>query len=64
MKKILCILLCLLVLLQLGGCIIEEQIQKPAIQQEETIPPFSGEPYVVVNNNVPDFSEDELDTDA
>lgn len=28
------------------------------------VPPFSGEAYVVINNNEPEFSEKELDTDA
>lgn len=28
------------------------------------LPPYSGEPYVILENNVPDFSEDELTTDA
>ena len=64
MKKILSVILCMLVLLQLAGCMV---IQEPAptISAEEAgIPPFSGKPYVVINDNIPDFTQADLDTDA
>lgn len=39
----------------------------PEYQSEATVdnlPEFSGEPYIVVENNMPDFSEEELQTEA
>ena len=64
MKRLLCFLLCLAALLQLAGCMVMESAVSTQPAAQEEIPPFSGEPYVVVNDNVPDFSADELDTDA
>lgn len=60
--------LALLVTLLFGGCAgIEVSISDvPAasgqIVQLDSIPEFSGEPYVVVNDNIPAFSAEELTT--
>ena len=64
MKKLCSILLCLLVILQLSGCVVSTETDPTIQSAQESIPPFSGEPYVVVNNNIPNFTDDELDTDA
>ena len=64
MKKVLCVVLCLFMLLQLTGCVIEEYTQSTEAVAQDSIPAFSGEPYVAVNDNKPNFSEADLDTDA
>ena len=65
MKKLVCILLCLFLAVQLFGCIIEEQSSENTSEERmEAIPPFSGEPYVAINGNEPYFTETDLDTDA
>lgn len=64
MKKLLCVFACLLIVVQLTGCVIQFNPEQTEPAAQEGIPAFSGEPYVVVNNNVPYFSEDDLDTDA
>ena len=64
MKKLLCLLLCLFAIIQLTGCVMIDTAEPTEPAAQEEIPPFSGEPYVVVNNNEPNFSEDDLDTDA
>ncbi len=64
MKKLLCVLLCLLAVVQLAGCVIVNSPEQSEPVAQDGIPPFSGEPYAVVNNNEPDFSADDLDTDA
>lgn len=38
--------------------------QETAETTIDEIPEFSGDPYVVVENNIPDFSEEELQTEA
>ena len=65
MKRFLCSILAFLLVVALSGCVIEEILREPAMEnQQGEIPPFSGEPYVVVNDNIPDFSDTDLDTDA
>lgn len=64
MKKVLCAFLCLLVLVQLAGCVVFETAKPEQLVTQDKIPPFSGEPYTVVNKNEPLFTEDDLDTDA
>ncbi len=44
-----------------SGCVtIEVQGGETAAISMESIPPFSGEPYVVLADNVPEFTEEEL----
>ncbi len=54
------LLLCLAILLtacQFGRLIKQENGTTVSI---DTLPPFSGEPYVVINDNVPEFLETEI----
>ena len=64
MKRFGCFLLSLLLILQLAGCVIVPKPVETKPVAQDAIPPFSGEPYVVVNDNHPDFTEADLDTDA
>ena len=64
MKKLLCILLCLFALVRLTGCVAVNTPAPTEPAAQDSIPPFSGEPYVVINNNEPQFTADDLDTDA
>lgn len=64
MKRLICALLCLLVVMQLAGCVITERTEQTRLDTQNDFPPFSGEPYVIVNNNKPMFAAEDLDTDA
>lgn len=60
MKKRQLLPLLLLVLTLLGACSAELPPMEPAPAQtavQEGIPPYAGEPYVVLADNIPDFSE-------
>ena len=62
-KKLLALLMCCVFL---TGCDIIP-VQNPINQSSyllDEIPEFSGEPYVVINNNQPDFDTSSLDTIA
>lgn len=62
-KKLLSLLLCFVVL---TGCDVIP-VQNPVNQSSyllSEIPEFSGEPYVVINDNKPDFDTSSLDTKA
>ena len=48
-------------LIQFAGGIYESITREPTISLDE-VPEYSGEPYVVLNDNVPDFTDDELTT--
>ena len=61
MKKLLILLLTAALLLV--GCGQGELLPSPSISLEE-IPAYSGEPYVVLNNNVPEFTDRDLVTDS
>ena len=56
-KNLIFILLALCI--ALSGCSIETGVYSPEISIDE-IPQFSGEPYVVLKNNMPDFSDEDL----
>lgn len=72
MKRFLVLLL--LTALVLCGCLAEDML--PSLSNGESlpdygdlidlsaIPEFSGEPYVAVNGNMPDFTEDEITSEA
>lgn len=57
-KRLLSFVLAVGLLLCLSGCILEEQPTYSASIQQ--IPDFSGEPYVVINGNQPEFSQAEI----
>ena len=62
-KKIL-LSVVILVITALATWVIK-QLEKPYYSKSvKEIPAFSGEPYVVINNNEPEFDKDDLDTDA
>ena len=61
MKKLLILLLTAALLLV--GCGQGELLPSPSISLEE-ISAYSGEPYVVLNNNVPEFTDRDLVTDS
>lgn len=64
-KRILALLLLCCVLF--CSCSAEMPSMEPPAPQETVqtgIPAYSGEPYVVVNNNVPTFSDQELTTES
>ena len=64
-KRILALLLLCCVLF--CSCSAEMPSMEPLAPQETVqtgIPAYSGEPYVVVNNNVPTFSDQELTTES
>lgn len=65
MKKMLTVLVTILLILSMTACvyIAEEPLPPHAVSVKE-IPAFSGEPYVVLNGNEPNFTADDLDTDA
>ena len=59
MKRIWAIALCLLVLLSSCASNPSSSLASQVVDAQ-TIPPFTGEPYVVLHDNVPDFKESEL----
>lgn len=62
-KKLLALLLCFVVI---SGCDVIP-VENPVNQSSyilSEIPEFSGEPYVVINNNQPDFDTSSLNTTA
>ena len=60
MKKLLILLLAVLLL---AGCTGPEIARAPEISMEE-IPAYAGEPYVVIHDNVPGFTQEDLVTDS
>ena len=60
MKKLLILLLAALLL---AGCTGPEIARAPEISMEE-IPAYAGEPYVVIHDNVPSFTQEDLVTDS
>lgn len=60
-KNLIFILLALCI--ALSGCSIETGVYAPEISLD-AIPEYSGEPFVVLENNVPDFDEDDLTEDS
>lgn len=57
------LLLILSLLLALSSCFAPDAGGKPAYADSiADVPEFSGQPYVVINNNVPFFTEDEIKT--
>lgn len=45
---------------------LKENLSKgePSSYKLENIPEYSGEPYIIINDNIPDFKEEELITDT
>ena len=77
MKKLLCLFLTICLLFTACGLEVEYVPEPTANPQEvsetvsafegfslETLPDYSGEPYVVLQNNVPNFTEADLNSDA
>lgn len=62
-KWILGLVLSILVLGNVAGCSLQNQQREYSFELEE-IPAYSGEAYVILENNDPDFSEAELTSDA
>ena len=62
MRKMSLLAVCLLLLISLCGCMLEQPRQLS--QGLENIPEFSGEPYVVLNDNLPEFTEKDLTTES
>ena len=62
MRKMGLLAVCLLLLISLSGCMLEQPQQLS--QSLENIPEFSGEPYVVLNDNLPEFTEKDLTTES
>lgn len=60
MKKLLILLLAVLLL---AGCTGPEIARAPEISMEE-IPAYAGEPYEVIHDNVPSFTQEDLVTDS
>ena len=63
MKKILPVSLCLLFLLSACAPALLSSLASQVID-EQAVPPFSGEPFAAIHDNVPDFKESELDTES
>ena len=64
-KRLAALALALWCLLALAGCeVVVVQGQHVSSVSAETIPDFSGEPYVALNGNVPGFAEGELTTNS
>ena len=63
MKKILPVSLCLIFLLSACAPAPLSSLASQVID-EQAVPPFSGEPFVAIYDNVPDFKESELVTQS
>ena len=63
MKKILPVSLCLLFLLSACAPTALSSLASQVVD-EQAVPPFSGEPFVAIHDNVPDFKESELVTQS
>ena len=50
-------------LIQFGSGIYESITREPTISLDE-IPEYDGEPYVVINDNIPDFSDEDKTTEV
>lgn len=57
------LLLLMALCLVLHGCSVVPSVQEPSFDLT-SIPEYSGEPYVLINDNVPDFSEEDLTTES
>ncbi len=61
MKKITAIVITLTMLLGISGCGTDNSIETAySASLSDGIPQYTGRPYVEIEDNVPDFSEDEL----
>lgn len=49
--------------LTLDNLLIELGLKTPAAMSVEDIPAYSGEPYVILNDNWPDFDAEDLTTE-
>lgn len=61
------LLLAVWCLLALAGCMPhggQDDLCAPGTVSLDSIPPYFGQPYVPVNDNVPEFTEEELTADA
>lgn len=70
-KKIIWIFWGMLVALMFAGCVSQEQQKLTSVYKEqesvadiEDVPEYSGQPYVEINNNEPDFSQEELQEES
>lgn len=69
MKNRIKILLLTGMLMMFTGCIglelpIEEESQVKHAETLTSMPAYSGEPYVIINNNEPSFTEEDMSTDS
>lgn len=65
MKKLLMLLTAFLLIFSLAACVyVATEPAQTYIVSVKDIPAFSGEPYVVLYDNEPGFTADDLDTDA
>ena len=60
MKKTISVLLCFFVLFSFSSCSKQETIPPNISATLENLPKFTGEPYVVINNNQPEFTEEDI----
>ena len=66
-RRILCTSLIAVLLASLFGCasLPEERPQEDAVTMTiDEVPVYSGDPYVVINDNEPSFSSEELESDS
>ncbi|MBR4020735.1 MAG: hypothetical protein IKI99_05425, partial [Firmicutes bacterium] len=56
-------MMALLLCLGLGGCAGGPGLQEPSFDLT-SIPEYSGEPYVLINDNVPEFDEADMTTES
>lgn len=60
-NRILSVLLCFLLILPLSGCELDLSfLSPPPPITLEDVPDYSGEPYVVLENGIPAFTEEEM----
>ena len=57
------IFIILAVCIALSGCSVETGVYSPEISFDE-IPQFSGQPYIVLENNVPEFDDEHLTSNS
>ena len=66
-RRILCTSLIAVLLASLFGCasLPQERPQEDAVTITiDEVPVYSGDPYVVINDNEPSFSSEELESDS
>lgn len=68
MKKIVAFFLSIIIGLSFSGCVIEYKADVPSTAQVsysyDTIPEYEGNPYVVLNDNIPNFTSSEITTSS